>query len=84
MTTLGSSWDPPGPNGSGFTLRRGPRRENQARENKPRKAVVAAVAPPLAAARGWYRCVQLLPLVPTQLASLILVKCGGRTIKGKF
>ena len=65
-------------------LRRGLWSENRTGESLPRKLAVAAVALPHAADRGCHQRDQLLLLVPTQLSSLILVECGGRTIKEKF
>ena len=62
-------------------LRHGLWSENRSGEVWPRVPAVAAVALPHAVARGCHQCDQLLLLVPTQLASLVLVECGGRTIK---
>ena len=45
--------------------------------------LIAGEFPASFAARGCYRCVRLFLLVPTQLTSLVLVVCGGRTIIGK-
>ena len=44
--------------------------------------LIAGEFPASFAVRGCYRCVRLFPLVPTQLTSLNLVECGGRTIIG--